>query len=884
MTVDSNGTDHTNRCGYAGGYAGSAYGAQIWGDKSITVNGNVITGCNTENLRFVRGTNAAGGYAGLVTAASAASVNTNASKGFLQSVLNSLVSQQGDLAQVLQATVTTIRGAEIDPDNTDYGFVVKGAGSLPPKYAGGFAGLTEAAIIGDRDGNSEITVNGLRSVDGQYYAGGFFGLADVTGVAEVSGLEETQLLENLISAGDISLIDAFRTYIYHSEVNGVDEGIVVTVNRSTAQALLDETRYSGCAGGFGGAMMNGTAADSKVRNLNTVKGLNYVGGFIGHMGKSGVVDADSASVKNLLGLTAGVFDIFSTHTDNCEVTGIGDGAVIKAVGNEEPIAGGFVGYADISKINSCKTESLKLAASTGTAGGFVGKTDMHYLINVSADSPLVQGVLGILNLLLSGLLLDKLEDIDLLSLNLGIVDLEVLTDGDLAYVNLLGLKIGVTILDRSEDGKTGTALVTIGDSSVALPFNENGLDMSVENAEVVINLIKGNRTRINSSYSKGIPIGYDVHGGGASYTKDGTAADGYAGGFVGYNNEGRLLNNHIAYCDTVHGTKEKVDPFSGGTSLQSVYSFNTIESIEGENNRYPVYRATDLTYALTQNGQQIGGQAVTDAESPAGYKRFDIIYLAPPLDPVSNRPYYAIFEKWRNAVLASDAGGGGAVPIKVYASSAKAVLMMDAYTADNPQSMIPPSADKKDPCEETINLTIQKIWNDMDDANGARPAAIRVRIWQKYYEPDGTETTENGEPVVRVYINTALIQDMDTDGWFTLTAAEHGESGSAVWTRVIEGLPAVYTVSDTVIYYYSYTVEEEPVNGYTSHITVSHDGTAVTIMNTRRPLLPVTGGNGDWSFVILGTGIILSAVFLLKRRKTAEQQGGKVFRPPRGSP
>ena len=125
-----------------GGYAGSAYGAQIWGDKSITVNGNVITGCNTENLRFVRGTNAAGGYAGLVTAASAASVNTNASKGFLQSVLNSLVSQQGDLAQVLQATVTTIRGAEIAPDNTDYGFVVKGAGSLPPKYAGGFAGLT----------------------------------------------------------------------------------------------------------------------------------------------------------------------------------------------------------------------------------------------------------------------------------------------------------------------------------------------------------------------------------------------------------------------------------------------------------------------------------------------------------------------------------------------------------------------------------------------------------------------------------------------------------------------------------------------------------------------------------------------------------------------
>ena len=80
-----------------------------------------------------------------------------------------------------------------------------------PEYSGGFVGVSEAAVIGDKDGASSIKVNGLRNVDGGYYAGGFFGLADVTGVAEVSGEDETQLLENLISAGEVSFIDAFRT-------------------------------------------------------------------------------------------------------------------------------------------------------------------------------------------------------------------------------------------------------------------------------------------------------------------------------------------------------------------------------------------------------------------------------------------------------------------------------------------------------------------------------------------------------------------------------------------------------------------------------------------------------------------------------------------------
>lgn len=475
--------DVSYRCGYAGGYVGSAYGAQIWGDHNVGIKAG--TGCNVSNLRYVRGNNAAGGYAGIATAASVAEVNTHASKsGLLQGILDTVLKNNGDLASVLQATVTKIKKAQVDPDSDSFGFIVEGANSTPPRYAGGFAGVIEAAFVGVNIGDvtkspaanyeSDIVVNGLRSVDAIYYAGGFFGLADVTGVADVSGDSDTNVLGHLLSLGEISAVDAFRPYVYYSEVNGVEEGIIVRVYGENSEAMLGETRHSGCAGGFGGAMMNGTAKYSKATNLNTVYGKNYTGGFIGHMGKSGVVDANNADVADLVGLTAGVLDVFSTHTEGCYVDGIPAGAVIMATGGTEPIAGGFAGYADVSKIKNCHVENLKQVYSDQISGGFVGKTDMHYLISVEANSPLVTGVEGILSLLLHGLLVNDLENIDLLSLNLGIAELRVLTDGDVAYVNLLGLRIGVSLIKDGEGNTTNTALVTIGDSYIVLPYNDNG--------------------------------------------------------------------------------------------------------------------------------------------------------------------------------------------------------------------------------------------------------------------------------------------------------------------------------------------------------------------------------------------------------------------------
>ena len=824
--------------GNAGGYVGSAYGAQIWGDKNV--GDTAGTGCNVQNLRFVKGANAAGGYVGAASAASVADVSTNASDGFLQRLLNSIISTPGDLASVMQATITTIRKAVVNPDNSSFGFTVDGIDGAHPQFAGGFAGSLEAAVIGSRKGESQISVNGLRSVDGEYYAGGFVGLADVGSVASVSssGTGSTSIL-SLINAGSVDLLDIFRTYIYHSDVNGVDDGIIVRAYSSAQEGILSEKRFSGCAGGFGGGVMNGSVKNSNVTNLNTVIGQNYTGGFIGHLGKNGLVDVDDASVSGVAGATAGVLDIFGTVVSDCDVTGIDEGAVIAAVGAEEPIAGGYAGYADLSRISDSRLTHLKQVTSKQIAGGFVGKTNMKYLVSAEVDSALVQVVLGILNSLLKILQVNKLEEIDLINTDellsgLGItnlVGLKLLSDGDLLYVNLLGLRVGVSLV-KATGATTGTAVVTIGDSSVELPYNEDGIDTSGQNSEVVINLIKGNRTQVDNCYVEGISDGYDVYGGGST-NKDGTTEElGYAGGFVGYNKEGKFTSNTMVYCDVVRGTQKKVGPFSGETYLKSSYSVNDIASIErvdNEENHYSIYRKTDLSYALKgSDNRQIGAAAQDDPGSD--YKRIIVTHLAEPIDPDVGEPYYKIYKKLCGAKLAADTSGNNAKSLDVYASGAKVVLMSDTPTYPNGESIIPDPSESKEPCDETIDLTIQKIWNDNSNADKSRPARIKVRIWQHTLAEDGSDESSS------LFTDADVIPDIMSEGWFLITESDNGRADSATWTRVIKGLP-VYTNNSGTISYYSYTVEEAPLVNYEATITYDESGSTATatIVNTPKP-------------------------------------------------
>lgn len=872
LTVQATGMPE-NHCGYSGGYVGSAYGAQIqlnganklptadqW--KSTSKYAAPVASCNATNLRRVTGRIAVGGYVGLASAGSVAGVNTNASNGLLQGILEHLISAPGDLVKVLQVTATTIHAATVSAADNTWGFVVDGAykdgdAVKYAAYAGGFAGSLEASAVGEKDSTAKkIQVQNLRSVDGGLYAGGFFGLADVAGVAQISGKDangnETKLLQGLIKLGKTKVLEAFRTYIYDSTVTGVSDGLTVRAYTAKQQGTLSETRYSGCAGGFGGGMMDGSVKNSAVSNLATVEGLNYTGGFVGHLGKSGVADIDKVNVlKELLDANAGVLDLFGSHVENCTVTGFGLGTVVEAKGGEQPIAGGFAGYADLAKINGCSTTALKQVTSGEIAGGFIGKTDMNYVVSAELQSELLNTVFVIVNKLLSILYFDKLQDLGFIDVNLGpILKLQVMSEGNTLYVELLGLKIGVALNKEAGPDKRDLAIITIGDSVIELPCTQKGGIDKDKISNVKINLIKGNRTDIDGCSVTGISSGYDVFAGGAGNDVDGTDADGYSGGFIGLNHEGQVKNSTMTLCDVVRGTENLVGPFTGVNDLKSVYSFNTIQSIEGNNNYYSIYRAFDtvLNRVVKADRTTIFSTAKSDTSTGTNYNRYDVKHLE-----IINA-----YDDLKDAKM-EDTTASKTADLAAYESPAKAVLMLDTPTNANPDSTTTEPADTADPCKKKIDLTISKIWKDFANIDGKRPDSITVKVYRQEFKADGTPVGEKA-----YYYKTVVMTKDD---------AQNGQS--SVWRTVLKNAPVLeYTMgsdgkpTNTIKAYYVYSFEEDPVPGYTTTEPKYDEKTYhATITNTHHPRLPDTGSTGDWAFVMFGVGILLFALAVPRRRK-----------------
>lgn len=746
--------DKTHRLGDAGGYVGAVSGGQIWGDAADAANPN--GGCNVYNLKKVQGVRNVGGYAGSIRSGSVADVNTNTDDGLFQGILDSVISTPSDLLTLLNATVSTIRKAEITVVDPAWGFTVEGWTDetdpeapvrLRPVCAGGFAGSASGAVLGKRDGTTEITVNGLRGVEASEYAGGFVGLADVDGVATVASKGRTDIL-GLLNVGQVSLLDAFRPYVYYANVNGVSEGFVVKVVESeeAQQGLMASIVYTGCAGGFGGAVRDGTVEHSNVTQLSSVTGPNYVGGFIGFCGKSGVADVDNANVLGrLVGLQAGVGDAFGSTVTACTVTGIRRtensnsveiGYTVTANGKAQPIAGGFVGYGDLAQMNGCHASSLKYVESAGIAGGFIGRTSLAYLVEVQAGGTLLNTIVFIVNALLDVLNVGDLENLGVISLNLNpVLNLDVLTDGDLLYVDLLGLKIGVAL-----NSDNTAAKVTIGDSYIELPVDEDG-DISADDmpSNLTVRLIRINHTRTNDCTVTGVPAGYDVFGGGASQTEDGTDVNGCAGGFVGLNDESSFVRCRAIQCDVVRGTKGLVGPFSGKTKHDSVYENQNINSMEGGSNSY--------------NGTAHDSSTQNEA---------------------------------------------------VFETAAKVRLMDDLPLPANLQTMVPETADMQNPCLNRVDLTLHKIWDDMDgtlgqrrDADAEHPVTVTFTVKRVSKDANGA-VIANSETTVQTV---------------SLTAADENPFTKNVWTKKLTGLPATGTENGSTVYY-AYTVTEAAMSGY----------------------------------------------------------------------
>ena len=849
LNVQSTGVKDKELLGYAGGYVGKLIGGQIWGEENSR--------CKVTKLRRVDGTSYVGGFVGSSRPGSVATVDPVRGEGLLSKLLGTLLNTPTDLIKVLNATVATIRYADVEAWN-DWGAIVNGAydsggnNTSYAKAAGGFAGMLEGTVLGKKDeALAGVTAQNIRSVVAGEYAGGCFGISDVAGVANISADSETSLLKYLLKLGRADVLDAFRSYVYYGNVSGSkDAGLSVSANVAKKYGQNNEVTYSGTAGGFGGSLLNGSVKNSKVTNLSNVRGLNSVGGFVGYSGKSGFVGADKIDVLGdntgqLLGGALGVMDIFGSHIDDSTVTGINGGYTVQSTGGVEQIAGGFIGYANLARMSNCRAGDsnksefgLKQVISDGTAGGFAGRTSFAYLADLKLDSMAVNVVLKAVDGLIKALYLDKLQESKFITIDLGLIKVDALYEGNLLHVNLLGLNISVGLSKASTENneQTDFAIIKIGDSEIKLPCDKDGIKKDNEaKSNISVNLIKANRTKITDSKVYGISTGYDVYAGGADNNKDGNAEDGRSGGFVGFNDEGLLKNNDMYLCDVVRGKSSLVGPFSGQSSLNSSYSFNTKENVEGESNNYRIYRKLDKAL---ENIKKFNDKLNINHEKDAS-TGWDI-YTLGHMNTIKQ------YDELKNAQI-TNSSGSEKVDLNAYESDAKAVLMADTKTDLNTgESDTPEPSESQDPCDEYIKLTINKVWKDLNNFSKLRPDSITVTISRTWTDADNKEHTD----IVPKYESYKI----------------YGDINKSTWKKVIEELPAYKTDEDgKTIHYYKYSVTEAEVNGYTTTIETSKDGFTFTITNKHFPGLPDTGGNGRYLIYLIG--LLLLAIYLVTGKK-----------------
>ena len=939
MTITSEGTgkqedDIKNITGNAGGYIGYGSGVQIWGDADTADN----TGCNAFGLRRVSATAYVGGFAGKLVGGSVASVDTNASDGFLQELLDTVIGGTGitNLVDVLEASMSTVRNAHVSATATDesgsvtagdaqWGFTIDAyqSGDANPVYAiaaGGFAGAIEATVLGELttandpegvggDGtnlpvnpNKGVSVSGLRGVDGGNYAGGLVGFADVAGAADVADGDTASAgatVLDLIGIGGISVLQTFQPCIYAANVTGVDDGITVRAHTADTSKGLAEYR-SGNAGGFIGTIMSGTIRESRLAGLNAVTGPSYTGGFVGYTGTSGVVDADSVSLADeLLGVSASVADTFSTLMQRSTVTGIAAGYTVTSAGASEAgedayqIAGGFAGNADLAHIRDCEAKNLKRVGSGEIAGGFAGKGTHGYLASVDADSPLVRALLIIVSELVRLLWVpEALEENTIIDVNLTdwVLHLQVGGEGNVLTVSLLGIPIEVSLNKNQDDYTKAVAYVKIGSSTIELNVSkdENGnvtIDHSDDDVAAQINLIKANMTVIEESTVTGIADGYDVFAGGSSQIGDAADADsGFAGGFMGHSDEAQLKNNEMLYCDVVKGAGGKVAPFIGRTDYASAHLADTVDKqITG--NTYHVYRGTELAgqvlfgtiTARLEDGAPTTIIGILDdgdplnTDTPAKWARFDI----PGHKPVAGKSNH---EDWADAYVQV---GNQKKPLDVYMEvGAKAVLMADTEVSDNGGGITPEPEEGQDPCEQSIDLTVSKVWKDDYNRQGGRPSAIQIRLVRSYTDADGDTVSEqideNGDVVIDPeYADTSLIE---------LSAAD-SSTWSDTWQRIIHDLPVAFEDPDAfgnepVVRYYTYSVEEVNLIGgsidlgrYTTTILPDENGEFAIVITNELPL-PSTGGSGVTWILAMGMLLIGAGLYWQWRSVRGTSQGG----------
>ena len=899
MTIKTTSDTENSAIGNAGGFVGVAYGAQLWReipkDEDLDFVRVTEQAAEVQNLKYVYGSQYAGGFAGRIDSASAANVEVGSDSGVLDQILEHLIQAvTGDvsnLLSVLDATIPTVESAWVNTSvkknakasitRDDLEATMDFAVLDADQAAGGFVGMACGAVFGERNATTKMTeeipdtalvISGVRAVAGGEHAGGFFGLAEMGGVAQIA--EEGTGILDLLVLNNVDVLNAFRTYFYDCYVFGSAEGMSVyarTDSRDggdiTSGSDANQVYHNGNAGGFGGSLLNATVLRSHVRNLKLVNGLNYVGGFVGLSGKSGVLDLDKAEVlENVLIAAAGLMDIFGSHMDDSSVTGMANqvGYTLASKGGKDCIAGGFIGYGDLSRVNNCKVDQLKQVYSDAQAGGFVGRTSYAYLAKVDGTSPvLLNPLLYVINELLDALYVGKLEDIGAIQVKIpGLekaLELEVLSDGDVLSVTLLGLKISVALVKDNGDGTKDMAQIHIGDSYVEIPCSEDGI--TADNLK--IGLIKANRTKVDGCTVTGVTNGYDVFGGGAGNDTDGTDEHGYAGGFVGYNNEGLLQNNTMYRADTIRGSVKSVDidgekvtlglvgTFSGETSLKTVYeNINDLKDIEGVNNHYFVYRLNkygDPLDEIVKGDKQLNqvdtqrNKELVPYKQDGDYNVYAVWHLGGDDDITVAKDQTYFSAMWQDAQLSSRKYPNAKFPVNVYVSAAQANLMLGVATEQNEDRTIPGAGDMQDPCGTEMLLTVQKIW--FDDGSIERPEEINVTLLQGF-----KPSKEGEEPTMKPYqvpvedqyqpgeTGASVVDNVLKENSFQMNSDMVGADPDIWTTQFYVPVRAEQGENGELGQLYTYDVSEETIDGYVTFYYKPDDYT-IYILNFQISML-----------------------------------------------
>mgnify|MGYP000626966271 FL=1 len=58
--------------------------------------------------------------------------------------------------------------------------------------------------------------------------------------------------------------------------------------------------------------------------------------------------------------------------------------------------------------------------------------------------------------------------------------------------------------------------------------------------------------------------------------------------------------------------------------------------------------------------------------------------------------------------------------------------MDDTEVSDNEDGTTPVPSDTQDPCNEKVNITINKLWKDLSDKQKERPDTITVTLTRTY--------------------------------------------------------------------------------------------------------------------------------------------------------